>query len=293
MRARALAALLALSLLVGWGGPGDHSDPVAVTTPRHVSAALAQGNVAPVAKGATRGSGARGTAARTSSKGRTQLTPNPGVSGSVHPRVDCDRVRCVALTYDDGPGLPTPRLLDILTRKHARATFFLVGQMVQLRPATARKIARGPHAIGVHTWDHSDLTTLSTERIRNQLLRTMRIIHRVTGVSPTLTRPPYGATNRRVRVVERELGMAEILWDVDTADWLYRDPASVIARALRGVRRNSIILMHDIRPTTVDAAGPLIRALRSRGFRLVTLPELLGPTIPGHTYYRPGRQVIR
>jgi peptidoglycan/xylan/chitin deacetylase (PgdA/CDA1 family) len=284
MRARALAALLALALLVGWGGPDDHSDPAAVSTPRHVSAALAQGNVvAPTAKGATRGSAAR----------RTQITPVPGVSGGVHPRVDCDRARCVALTYDDGPGLPTPRLLDILKRKHARATFFLVGQMVQLRPATARRIARGPHAIGVHTWDHSDLTTLSTEQIRNQLVRTMRIIHRATGVTPVLSRPPYGATNRRVRRVERQLGLAEILWDVDTADWLHRDPASVIARALSGVRRNSIILMHDIRPTTVDAAGPLIRALRRRGFRLVTVPELLGQTIPGHSYYRPGQRVIR
>jgi peptidoglycan/xylan/chitin deacetylase (PgdA/CDA1 family) len=266
MRARALAALLALALLVGWGGPEDHADPAADLAPRHVSAALAQGTV---------------------------VAPVPKVSGGVHPRVDCDRARCVALTYDDGPGLPTPRLLDILKRKHARATFFLVGEMIQLRPTTARRIARGHHAIGVHTWDHTNLTTLSTERIRSQLRRTMRIIGRITGVSPDLSRPPYGATNRRVRMVGRQLGLAEILWDVDTADWLYRDPASVIARALRGVRRNSIILMHDIRPTTVDAAGPLIRALRRRGFRLVTVPDLLGPTIPGHSYYRPGRQVIR
>jgi peptidoglycan/xylan/chitin deacetylase (PgdA/CDA1 family) len=211
----------------------------------------------------------------------------------VRPRVDCDRERCVALTYDDGPGLPTPRLLDILQRRHARATFFLVGEMIRLRPATARRIARGHHEIGVHSWDHTNLTTLSTDRIRSQLLRTLRIIRNVTGVRATLSRPPYGATNRRVRMVERQLGLAEILWDVDTADWLHRDPDSVIRRALRGVRRNSIILMHDIRPTTVDAAPRLIRALRSRGFKLVTVTELLGETIPGRSYYLPGRQVIR
>ena len=285
MRARALAALLALALLAGWGGPDDHSDPPAASAARHTSAALAQGNVvAPVAKasGATRGSPAR-----------RQLTPIPGAGGGVHPRVDCDREKCVALTYDDGPGLPTPRLLDTLKRKHARATFFLVGEMVQLRPATARRIARGHHEIGVHSWDHSNLTTLSTEQIRKQLVRTLRIIKQVTGVSANLSRPPYGATNRRVRMVERQLGLAEILWDVDTADWLYRDPDSVIRRALRSVHRNSIILMHDIRPTTVDAAPRLIRALRSRGFKLVTVTELLGETVPGRSYYRPGQQVIR
>ena len=165
--------------------------------------------------------------------------------------------------------------------------------MIRLRPATARRIARGDHEIGVHSWDHTNLTTLSAERIRNQLLRTLRIIRHVTGVGATLSRPPYGATNRRITSVEGELGLAEVLWDVDTADWLYRDPFSVIRRALRNVRRNSIILMHDIRPTTVDAAPRLIRALRSRGFRLVTVTELLGETIPGRSYYRPGRQLIR
>lgn len=267
MRARALAVLLALALLAGWGGPNDHSDPASASSPRHTSAALTQG--------------------------RIQLTPTPGDGGGAHPRVDCDRFKCVALTYDDGPGLPTPRLLDILDRRHARATFFLVGQMIQLRPATARRIARGHHEIGVHGWDHTNLTTLSTDRIRSQLVRTVRVIRGVTGVSPTLSRPPYGASNRRVRMVERQLGLAEILWDVDTADWLYRDPDSVLRRALRGVRRNSIILMHDIRPTTVDAAPRLIRALRHRGFRLVTVTELLVETIPGRSYYRPGRQVIR
>lgn len=267
MRARALGVLLALALLVGWGGPEDHSDPATVAAQRNTSAALARTGI--------------------------QLTPIPGNGGGVQPRVDCERERCVALTYDDGPGLPTPRLLDILQRKHARATFFLVGEMIQLRPATARRIARGHHEIGVHGWDHTNLTTLSTERTRRQLVRTIRIIRHVTGVRPTISRPPYGATNRRVRMVEPQLGLAEILWDVDTADWLHRDPDSVIRRALRGVRRNSIILMHDIRPTTVDAAPRLIRALRHRGFKLVTVTELLGETIPGRSYYRPGRQVIR
>ena len=299
MRARALAALLALALLVGWGGPEDHSPSADTSADPNTTAALAEGSVVAPGRGTVartqvaRASAGRAPATRASVSGRIPLTPIPGEGGGVHPRVDCDRKKCVALTYDDGPGLPTPRLLDTLQRKHARATFFLVGEMIRLRPTTARRIARGHHEIGVHSWDHSNLTTLSTERIHSQLLRTLRIIRNVTGVRATLSRPPYGATNRRVRMVERQLGLAEILWDVDTADWLYRDPDSVIRRALHGVRRNSIILMHDLRPTTVDATPRLIRALRSRGFRLVTVTELLGETIPGRSYYRPGRQLIR
>jgi peptidoglycan/xylan/chitin deacetylase (PgdA/CDA1 family) len=201
----------------------------------------------------------------------------------------------VALTYDDGPGLPTPRLLDVLRRHHARATFFMVGEMVQLHPGTARRIARAGHAVGVHTWDHSDLCSLPARQVRSQLARTAQIIRRVTGTNPTLMRPPYGSSNRRVRRIERQLGLAEIMWDVDTADWRDRNARLVSARALRGVRRNSVILMHDIRSTTVDAAGSLIQALRRRGFRLVTVAELLGRTKPGRSYYdwHTGRQVIR
>lgn len=271
MRPRALAALLALSLLVGWGGPDDHSDRAASSAnPRPGSAALAQG----VAK--THGAKAQGA------------SPPRG-------RVDCRRERCVALTYDDGPGLPTPRLLDVLRRHHARATFFMVGEMVQLHPGTARRIARAGHAVGVHTWDHSDLCSIPARQVRSQLARTAQVIRRVTGVNPTLMRPPYGSSNRRVRRIERQLGLAEIMWDVDTADWRDRNAGLVSARALRGARRNSVILMHDIRSTTVDAAGSLIQALRRRGFRLVTVPELLGRTKPGRSYYdsHTGRQVIR
>jgi len=171
----------------------------------------------------------------------------------------------------------------------------MVGEMVQLHPGTARRIARAGHAVGVHTWDHSDLSSLPARQVRSQLARTAQIIRRVTGANPTLMRPPYGSSNRRVRRIERQLGLAEIMWDVDTADWRDRNAGLVSARALRGVRRNSVILMHDIRSTTVDAAGSLIKSLRRRGFRLVTVPELLGRTQPGRSYYdwHTGRQVIR
>jgi peptidoglycan-N-acetylglucosamine deacetylase len=286
MRARALAGLLVLAVLVGWAGPPGHSDEAGGSASlRTTSAALAQGVVKPST--ASRSTSARGLV------DLGTLTPVPGISGGVRPP-DCDVKRCVALTYDDGPGLPTPRLLDILARRHAPATFFLVGEMIKYRPATALRTARAGHEIGVHTWDHSDLTTLSDRQVESQLKRTLDIIRRVTGVRPTIMRPPYGATNRRVRRIAGSLGLAEILWDVDTADWRDRNASLVASRAIRGAHRNSIILMHDIRPTTVDAAGRIIHGLRARGFTLVTVTELLGGTRAGVSYYRPNaRHVIR
>lgn len=295
MRARALAAMLALAVFVGWAGPNVHSDQSGSTSPlRTTSASLVQGGVRPNlarpvaadSSGATRSSTVRGFAPLA-----RRIAPPGGVSGGVKPP-DCDIKRCVALTYDDGPGLPTPRLLDILARYRAPATFFLVGEMVKWRPSTARRTARAGHEVGVHTWDHTDLTTLSERQITSQLKRTLDIIRRVTGVRATLMRPPYGSTNRVVRRVARRLGLAEILWDVDTLDWRDRNATVVASRAIRNAHRNSIILMHDIRPTTVDAAARIIRGLRHRGFTLVTVTELLGRTTPGVSYYRTGSQAV-
>jgi peptidoglycan-N-acetylglucosamine deacetylase len=268
MRARVLMATLALAVTVGWAGPQEH----ATSDDTDLRAAL------------------RTTSAAGSAHLRAAIPPLAN-SGGVRPP-DCDVKRCVALTYDDGPGLPTPRLLDILAARHAPATFFLVGEMVRLRPDTALRTARAGHEIGVHTWNHSDLTTLSERQIESQLKRTFDIIRHVTGGRSTLMRPPYGATNRLVRRVAGRLGLAEILWDVDTADWRDRNASLVASRAVRRARRDSIILMHDIRPTTVDAAARIIRGLRARGFTLVTVSELLGNPKPGVSYYRTGAQVV-
>ena len=294
MRARALAAMLALSVLVGWAGPQSDADPAtAPAALRSTSAASIQSGLRPNLEQrrdtepvvATRRSSVRSLVPPTTAR----LVPGGG--GGVKPP-NCNIKRCVALTYDDGPGLPTPRLLDILARYHAPATFFLVGEMVHWRPTTARRTARAGHEIGVHTWDHSNLTRLSGKQITSQLQRTLDIIRRVTGERPTLMRPPYGSTNKLVRRIAAGMGLAEILWDVDTADWRDRNASLVASRAIRNAHRNSIILMHDIRPTTVDAAARIIRGLRHRGFTLVTVTELLGKTTPGVSYYRAGSQRI-
>lgn len=188
--------------------------------------------------------------------------------------VDCRKVRCVALTYDDGPSTHTPRLLRTLHRTHAHATFFVLGQEVEKRPELLRQVARGGHEVGVHTWAHQNLTRVSSSAALADLRRTKAIIARHTGRPVTLSRPPYGATNPAVRAAEHRAGLTEVLWTVDTNDWRDRNAGLVTRRVLSSVRANSVVLMHDIHPTTVDAAPAIIAGLKRRGYHLVTVSQL-------------------
>lgn len=109
-------------------------------------------------------------------------------------------------------------------------------------------------------------------------------MRQTTGQRTTLMRPPYGATNQTVRSVEGRLGLAEILWSVDPQDWKDRNTATVTQRVLAAAKPGAIVLMHDIHPTTVAAAPAIIDGLRKRGYRLVTVSQLLGKPTPGRTY---------
>ncbi|MFI6734839.1 polysaccharide deacetylase family protein [Nonomuraea sp. NPDC050451] len=231
-----------------------------------VMASGASGTTASGAWGAT-ASGAWGAAALSAPDDRTGTGPLP------RPRVDCRRVKCVALTFDDGPGPYTDTLLAYLAAYHAHATFFVVGGNVVTYPRVLRRTVAAGHEIGNHTWSHPDLTRLPPARVRSQLGRTDQAIRAVTGVVPRLVRPPYGALNATVR---RQTDRPMVLWSVDTLDWRFRSSATVARRALRSVRPGSVILFHDIHPTTVRAMPRVLRKLAKRGYRFVTVSELFG-----------------
>ncbi|MFF3439836.1 polysaccharide deacetylase family protein [Streptosporangium sp. NPDC002721] len=201
-------------------------------------------------------------------------------------RIDCERTRCVALTFDDGPGTYTEPLLDILAGHRARATFFVVGRMAfGGGESTLRRMVAEGHELGNHTWDHPQLPLLSQAAIREELGRTQWLVKRATGVTMILMRPPYGLTDARVAAESRQLGLAQILWDVDTLDWRDQDP-SVVARRAAGAGPGSIVLMHDIHHSTVQAVPRLLDELADRGYRFVTLSELYGGRpAPGRRYY--------
>ncbi|MFI6507311.1 polysaccharide deacetylase family protein [Streptosporangium sp. NPDC050855] len=201
-------------------------------------------------------------------------------------RVDCERVRCVALTFDDGPGPYTGWLLDLLAERRVRASFFVVGRMVSEEDeAVLRRMVAEGHELGNHTWNHPQLTRLDPGEVREELGRTQWLVKRVTGVTMGLMRPPYGLTGPWVAAESRHLGLAQILWNVDTRDWHDRD-VSVVAHRAAGAGPGSIVLLHDIHPSTVRAVPRLLDDLAGRGYRFVTLSELYGRRpVPGRRYY--------
>ncbi len=190
---------------------------------------------------------------------------------------------CVALTFDDGPHPTlTPRLLAILAAEDVRATFFLVGQRVQAWPQIARAMRQAGHELGNHSWSHPQLTGLENDAIRREISRTDAAILAAAGVRPAIIRLPYDASSARVRsLMDRPI----IFWDVDTQDWLNLRAAQITANAIAHARSGSIVLMHDIHPSTITAIRPMIQGLRARGLRFVTVSELLsgqacdGPTV--------------
>ena len=199
--------------------------------------------------------------------------------------------RVVALTFDDGPGPHTRWLLDELAARDARVTFFLLGEHVAADPATVRAAHEAGHALGNHSWSHPDLTTLTPDEVRTQLARTADAVRAAAAVTPTMFRPPFGTYDDALLALVAERGDATILWDVDTRDWDHDDTEQTTRIALDGIRPGSIVLMHDPRRSTVAAVPGLVDALQADGYRLVTVPELLGSGLRGGRLYRDARSV--
>lgn len=201
------------------------------------------------------------------------------------PHTNCKRAKCVALTFDDGPGDYTARLLDILAARQVKATFFVVGQMVAAdKGVNVRRILDEGHELGNHSWSHAQLTRLSSGGIHYELEHTQDLVEHLTGVRMRVMRPPYGSTDGRVAAETKHEGLAQILWNVDTLDWRDR-VASIVSKRASQARPGSIVLMHDIHKTTVDAVPSLLKSLSGKGYTFVTVSELYGkPPAPGRKY---------
>ncbi|MCF2529318.1 polysaccharide deacetylase family protein [Yinghuangia soli] len=199
----------------------------------------------------------------------------PSASAAPQARaVDCARLKCIALTYDDGPAAAsTGALLAHLRARGAKATFFMVGAQAARHPAMAARVAAGGHEIGNHTYSHKDLRKLSPAKIRTEVARSAAAIRRATGRTPALMRPPYGAHDAKVRSA---VGAPLIMWSIDTRDWADRNASVVASRVIAQARPGAIVLMHDIHATTAAAAPRILDTLAKRGYTFVTVSELLG-----------------
>jgi peptidoglycan/xylan/chitin deacetylase (PgdA/CDA1 family) len=186
--------------------------------------------------------------------------------------------RELALTFDDGPGPYTPQILSELERLHVPATFFEVGMMERWFHASTSRIVRDGDVIGDHTEIHPDLAWLSPAGQRLQLLEQAAAVGRWGAPFPRLFRPPYGRWNATTLGLLHRLHMLMVLWSVDTSDYLRPGVRAIVDSALRGARPGAIILLHDAggeRSQTVRALPQIVAALRRRGYRLVTVPQLL------------------
>jgi peptidoglycan/xylan/chitin deacetylase (PgdA/CDA1 family) len=188
----------------------------------------------------------------------------------------------IAMTFDDGPSATlTPKLLDLLAAHHIQATFFVIGENVAEHPEIVARAAREGHEIGNHSWSHPNFGKMSDDNVRSQLRRTDDAIRSATGNRPTLMRPPYGSiTPREKRWIHDEFGYQIILWDVDPYDWKRPGPAVVRNRILKETQPGSIVLSHDIHPGTIEAMPSTLDALEAKGFKFVTVSELIRVAVP-------------
>lgn len=184
--------------------------------------------------------------------------------------------KLVALTFDDGPsGTNTPALLDGLKQRGVHATFFLVGSMVEQHPELAVRLAQEGHQLGIHTYDHdppNGLRGLSDAQFDAQVGRTRRVLAALTGQTEYALRPPYGFVDNGVK---RNAPGPVILWSVDPEDWKYRNTEKVTRHILSHVQDGDIVLLHDIFPTSVEAALQVVDVLQAQGWRFVTVDELM------------------
>ena len=197
--------------------------------------------------------------------------------------------RYVALTFDDGPRRSTTeKLLDGLLERGASATFFVVGEELAGNEDLVERMKNEGHQIGNHTWSHVRLTGTPNETALEELGRTDEALRDILGDGDYWIRPPYGMVEEEL---ESLLQVPLVKWSVDPKDWESRDTKKVVEAIRENVGHNAIILLHDIYPTSVEAALQMVDTLQAEGYWFVTVEELLlhnGVTPQPGVMYRSG-----
>jgi peptidoglycan-N-acetylglucosamine deacetylase len=196
-----------------------------------------------------------------------------------HGRTDTSSV---ALTFDDGPSDDTDLVLSALHSHGIKATFFMIGRQVELRPQPARRIVAEGHEIGNHSYSHPIYLYRSARETRRQLRRAQEVITEATGVQPRFSRPPCGVRTPAYFKATREMNLRTVQWSVTGFDWRRIGASRIAYNILQDVRPGSIILLHDgdsslkrDRIQTVMALPIIINGLKRRGLKVVPLSQLL------------------
>ncbi|WP_028709401.1 polysaccharide deacetylase family protein [Propionicicella superfundia] len=189
---------------------------------------------------------------------------------------DCRSRKCVALTFDDGPGERTAEAVAALADAGVAATFFQLGSMIEEDPAGVKAVALSGSEVASHTWRHNALPASGDEAAKDQVRRNAVALQKITGDWPVMMRPPYGSHNRRINKIVGAQNQVLVQWTIDTLDWKTKSTEATIASAT-GAEAGDIVLMHDIHATTVDAIPEIVSRLTEAGFTLVPVAELSSP----------------
>lgn len=176
----------------------------------------------------------------------------------------------VALTFDDGPGKYTDRLLDILKDNDVKATFFVLGTGVENYGDVVKKAYDNGNEIAIHGYSHTSFKKMTIEEIQSEIDTVFNLLNDLEITPSNLVRPPYGSINSKIK---ENLDYSFILWSVDTLDWKTKDKDAIIKEINDSIENGSIILMHDIHETTVDAVEEMLPELTDE-YRFVTVDEL-------------------
>lgn len=187
--------------------------------------------------------------------------------------VKAESKKYVALTFDDGPsGRYTRTLLDGLSRRGVKATFFLCGYRMKEFPSLTQRIHAEGHEIGLHGYSHSSMKEMDRHALERELNDTMALLP--AGCRPTFLRPPGGESSQTVRRVARQMDLGILGWSVDPRDWASDDAVAIAAAVTSNVHNGDVILLHDMSESSVEAAFSIIDSLKKQGFSFVTAKEL-------------------
>lgn len=208
---------------------------------------------------------------------RTQLAPRSGhgVRPGIMVAPDATRLRLVSLTFDDGPSAElNATLRGHLEQGRAASTFFLIGQSVAEWPGDVARTSADGHELACHSWTHPQLSKAGDDRLEKEIGRPIEAIIEASGRVPYMMRPPYGARNNHVDDVVGSHDQSVQLWDLDTLDWQSRNVEKIHGVVQRETQRGSLMLMHEIHPSSVDAVPGILEWLAENGYTTVTNAEL-------------------
>ncbi|MCX7831444.1 MAG: polysaccharide deacetylase family protein [Actinobacteria bacterium] len=196
--------------------------------------------------------------------------------GALFRRTDGFKEKILALTYDDGPSIYTPILLNVLQKYHVKATFFVIGKHAERHPEILRQIAKQGHLIGNHSYSHLNLRKSSKYRIDFEVRKTEEIVKKYTGIKPSWFRPPMGIYDERLLQYLKSRNYKVSLWTIDTEDWKNQNADLIFSKVQRNLVPGAVVLMHDgggSRKGTVRATEMIIKTALRKGFVFVTLAD--------------------